>query len=128
LHPQSTCYLICARRHIANMFHFLLTSRRPPRRLESLRHRDFRADLRILAHHYHLRHLRQRLPCPARNARPPIWRQHERLHLCWSSLYVVLSLISPKEGKRFRCRGGRRVGKNNRDDLGRWLTFSCLLL
>ena len=75
---------------------FLLTlsstpSRRPSRRLESLWDSHLRAELRGLPHDHHLRHYRQRPQCRTRDSCPPVRRQHQWLHIGWSSLYVIPS-------------------------------------
>ena len=64
-------------------------SRRPSRRLESLWDSHLRAELRVLPHDHHLRHYRQRPQCRTRDACPPVRRQHQWLHIGWSSLYVI---------------------------------------
>jgi hypothetical protein len=76
-------------------------SRLAPRRLEGLGNGGLRAELRVLAHHHHLRHQRQRPQCRARHARPPVRRQHQRLHVCWPSLYVCQHLRSLRHGMAF---------------------------
>lgn len=87
--PDPYCYAIEAMEWVGPLLTPLSTrSRRAPRRLEGLGNGGLRAELRVLAHHHHLRHQRQRPQCRARHARPPVRRQHQRLHVCWPSLYV----------------------------------------
>jgi len=93
-YPDPTAKSTMLRYNNCQRYFFLLTlsstpSRRPSRRLESLWDCHLRAELRVLPHDHHLRHYRQRPQCRTRDACPPIRRQHQWLHIGWSSLYVI---------------------------------------